>query len=155
MRDVSKYPPPSELLYHDPPMVLIDRFVSWLDDGAGVRCEVDILKDAMFADSKGVPSWVGIEYMAQTIGVYAGAHQFDEGLPPRIGFLLGSQNISLCCERFEFGTTLAVEARLTWNGGRVVQFDCAVFVKGLAEPMLQGCLNCLSPAENEVARGEY
>ncbi|MCK9523484.1 MAG: 3-hydroxylacyl-ACP dehydratase [Proteobacteria bacterium] len=150
MRDVSQYPPVVDLLYHEPPMVLVDRFVAWLDEGRGVRCEVDIREDALFAAPQGIPAWVGIEYMAQAIGVYSGAHEFDQGQSPRIGFLLGSQNISLNCDYFAFGTVLDVEVRLSWDGQKLVQFDCAIRQRGNDEVLVQGCLNCYAPDRDEI-----
>jgi predicted hotdog family 3-hydroxylacyl-ACP dehydratase len=150
MRDVAMFPPAGELLVHEPPMMLVDRFVAWLDDGNGVRCEVDICSDALFAETEGVPAWVGIEYMAQTIGIYSGAHQYAQGLPPRIGFLLGSQSISFNCDYFEFGTVVDVEARMSWNGGKLVQFDCAVKRHGSNDILVQGCLNCFAPDKDEI-----
>ena len=61
----------AELLPHDPPMVLIDKVLSY--DENSLVAEVAIRPDSAFCGANGVPGWVGIEYMAQAIAAHAGA----------------------------------------------------------------------------------
>ncbi len=45
----------------------------------------------MFCEPEGLPTWSSIELMAQTISAYAGYKGQTQGLPPKIGFLLGKR----------------------------------------------------------------
>lgn len=64
-------PPISELVMHAKPMLLIDRAMS--ADETSLTAEVDITANSMFCvPNKGVPSYVGIEYIAQTVAAYSG-----------------------------------------------------------------------------------
>ena len=60
----------TELLPHDPPMVLIDRVVSYQNDF--VHCQVTIHQDSPFCKNGSVPSYIGIEYMAQAAAAWNG-----------------------------------------------------------------------------------
>ena len=62
-----------KILPHKKPMILIDDVVGYNIGEGWLKSIVTINKDCTFYDEKlgGVPSVVGIEYMAQTIGCYA------------------------------------------------------------------------------------
>ncbi|HEY6527498.1 MAG TPA: hypothetical protein VIZ65_02305 [Cellvibrionaceae bacterium] len=81
--------PISHLLPHADPMVLIHGFVdqgeSWL------IAAVDLSRANVFSTPEGIPSYVALEYMAQTISAYAGSQNAARDLPPQIGFLLGTR----------------------------------------------------------------
>ena len=64
------YPPIVELVPHRPPMLLLDRVLSY--DGECVVCETVLEHDSPFVEQGHVPALVGIEYMAQTIAAGAG-----------------------------------------------------------------------------------
>ncbi|MEL7448023.1 MAG: 3-hydroxydecanoyl-ACP dehydratase, partial [Pseudomonadota bacterium] len=56
----------------------------------------------------GVPSWVGIEYMAQTVAVLAGSQASDEGDGAPLGYLLGTRRYTCETPWFTDGTVLRV-----------------------------------------------
>src|ERR1051325_2359742 len=64
------FPDIRSLLPHTGRMVLLDRVIA--ADADNLCAEVTIRRDSVFFDGSGVGAWVGIEYMAQTIGAYAG-----------------------------------------------------------------------------------
>ena len=78
------------VLPHAAPMILIDEAVRTGD--AAAESTVHVTEDAMFYDAEagGVPSYVGIEYIAQTVAAHAGAAAVANGDPVRVGFLLGT-----------------------------------------------------------------
>ena len=55
---------------HRGAMLLIDRLVS--ADAEGAVAEVIVPRDGLFLQDAGMPSWVGLEYMAQTVAAWAG-----------------------------------------------------------------------------------
>ena len=71
------YPPIVELVPHRPPMLLLDRVLSY--DGECVVCETVLEPESPFVDEGEVPAIVGIEYMAQTIAAGAGLSRARKG----------------------------------------------------------------------------
>lgn len=130
----------TELVPHRPPMLLLDRLLAWDDEK--VRCEVRIDAASPFferatspvttsapssaAEAGLVPAVVGIEYMAQTVAVFAGLRARASGAAPRIGFLLGCRELLLFAEGFSAGDVLVVEARHVWGESEVGSFACQV-----------------------------
>lgn len=99
------------LLPHAAPMILIDRVVAigetWLE------AEVFINEQTVFAEAgRGVPAWVGIEYMAQSIAAWSGYGAHSQGGLPQFGFLLGSRKYQASTPWFAFGSTLTVRVEL-------------------------------------------
>ncbi len=76
------YFPTCELIPHSEPMILIDELVEATSDHASAK--VTIREDSMFSNAAGgVPAWIGIEYMAQTVSAFAGMEANRRGLPVR------------------------------------------------------------------------
>jgi len=113
----------AELVPHAGRMSLLSRVVAY--DEGWLLAEIDIDSDSMFADDRGVPAWVGLEYMAQAIAAYAGLQERIQGGVPKIGFLLGSRNYSSSGDYFARGETFQVKVVLDMvadNGLNV--FNC-------------------------------
>jgi predicted hotdog family 3-hydroxylacyl-ACP dehydratase len=110
-------------------MRLLDRLIE-VDDDRAVT-EVDVPLDGLFVQDGAVPVWVGIEYMAQTVSVWAGARAMRRGGSPRIGFLLGSRRYEARCPSFPGGTTLRIETRCEMMGDNGLgMFDCRIVLEG-------------------------
>lgn len=114
---------------HRGAMRLIDRVVSVDADHA--VAEVDVPFDGLFVREGEVPSWVGIEYMAQTVSAWAGARARTQGGPPRPGLLLGSRHYEVRRGGFPCGARLRIEARCELMGANGLgQFDCRIQMDG-------------------------
>jgi predicted hotdog family 3-hydroxylacyl-ACP dehydratase len=134
---VTSYPPIVELVPHRPPMLLLDRVLSY--DGERVVCETVLGPDSPFAEQGEVPAVVGIEYMAQTIAAGAGLSARDKGdQAGRTGFLLGCRNLSIAVDSFQVGDRLTIEARRTWGENQIGSFACKV-QRG-SEVLVEGAL---------------
>lgn len=141
----SRFPPVSELLPHRGRMLLLDEVVA---SGPGfVSCRVSIRPDSVFLEGGGVPSLVAIEYMAQTIAAYAGLQARSQGLPVRIGYLLGTRELALDVDFFRVGDELLVEAHHQFGDERIGAFDCRVVVGG--HVVAAGRLNVYLGGEEE------
>jgi len=77
----------------------------------------------------GVPAYVGLEYMAQTVAAYDGAKRASAGAAPALGFLLGTRNYEARRDHFAPGETLVVTARITVSQHPVAAFDCTISIK--------------------------
>lgn len=116
-----------ELIAHREPMILISRLVS--HDESSALCEVDISDTSLFYQqhNDGVASYVGIEYMAQSIAAFAGAKALSRGESVEIGFLLGSRKYQTFDALFNNNTTyqITVEQLFQEDNGLSV-FDCKI-----------------------------
>jgi predicted hotdog family 3-hydroxylacyl-ACP dehydratase len=136
------FPPISELVAQTGPMRLLDRVLD--HHGDATRCAVDPARSVLFLDARGrVPSWVGIEYMAQCAAAHGGLVARRSGEAPRPGLFLGARRIVFRCDGFEPGHRLEVTARLVAgrSGGRA--FECAVLDPARDEPLVEGRLNVM------------
>lgn len=123
MMDVADIPV-QELLPHGPEMILIDRLIS-SEPSRSVGL-VDVGPGSMFAYGTGVPVWVGIEYMAQTIAARAGYEARQRGEAPPIGFLLGTRSFRCSVTQFDFGTRLRVVVEPLFVELGLGAFDCRI-----------------------------
>lgn len=117
-------PPIADLLAHGPGFRLLDRMLGHDEESA--TCEVVIRRDSPFSDgATGVPAWVGIEYMAQAVGVLTSLRRLRQGRAVQIGFLLGARQYESSEPFFPIGATLTVRARqLVRDSDGVGAFDC-------------------------------
>jgi predicted hotdog family 3-hydroxylacyl-ACP dehydratase len=110
----------AEVVPHTQPMVLLDDIEARGDDY--VTASVVLSPESPFAEDSGVPAWVGIEYMAQTIAAFSGVGAREQGLPIKMGFLVGSRSYKSSVSEFPFGTRLFVHAE------QIIQGDNGLFV---------------------------
>jgi predicted hotdog family 3-hydroxylacyl-ACP dehydratase len=119
------FPAVADLLPHGAPMVLLDDVLD--DTDASLTACVTIRPDSQFAVAgEGVPAHVGIEYMAQACGAFAGLAAHRNGLPVRLGFLLGTRRYHASVPWFRVGWRLAVTMTVVFREGQMGVFDCRV-----------------------------
>jgi predicted hotdog family 3-hydroxylacyl-ACP dehydratase len=114
----------AELLPHGPGMVLLDRMLGVGPDWG--EAEVTIRRDSRFSDgTAGVPGYVGIEYMAQTLAAFAGAQRLERGQPVQIALLLGTRRYESQVGWFAPGWTLTARVtQLLHTADGVSAFAC-------------------------------
>ncbi|MCZ6618692.1 MAG: 3-hydroxylacyl-ACP dehydratase [Gammaproteobacteria bacterium] len=96
-----------ELLPHAHPMILIDT-ISEPDPGS-LSSTVRISEDCPFYQAPGgVPSYVGIEYIAQTVAALAGLKARRAGREVALGFLLGTRRLQATVPYFVLGSELSI-----------------------------------------------
>ncbi len=96
-------------------------------DDERVVARVRVPAQGLFNGADGVPAWVGIEYMAQTVAAWSGARARAGGGSPRIGYLLGSRRYEATVPAFAAGAELTVHAQcelMADNG--LGMFDCRI-----------------------------
>jgi len=143
-------PPISELVMHAKPMLLIDRAV--IATETSMTAEIDISANSMFCvPSKGVPGYVGIEYIAQTVAAYSGwrVRKANPEAVPRVGYLLGSRKVTLSREWFPLHHTLSVYVSNVFEDGEMGVFDGEI---RLGEEILVAArINVYQPKDNETS----
>ena len=105
--------PVNDLVPHRPPMSLLDEVLSCSEQV--VRCAVTIRTDDLFVEEGSVDAVLALEYMAQCAAVYGGLQRRAEGLPVKVGFLVGCPQMTLSRARFDVGTRLIVESTVVWT----------------------------------------
>lgn len=122
-------PQPAEVCTpHRGAMLLIDAMLS--ADGEVARSETVIRADNIFFQhGRGVPGYVGFEFMAQTVNAFDGWKRIERGKAPTIGFLLGCRSYKCDVAYFEEGGRFITEVRSLLKNpeDEMVSFDCRIF----------------------------
>lgn len=143
----------ADVLPHEGRMRLLDELI---DQGPEhIVCAVTIDSNTMFCDgTRGVPAWVGLEYMAQTVCAYSGVDEVRAGLRPSIGLLLGTRSYRSEVEWFALGTRLIVRAELALRDENdLVAFDCTIHAGD--RQLARGDVKAYRPKDvRAVVRGE-
>jgi predicted hotdog family 3-hydroxylacyl-ACP dehydratase len=118
------------VLAHEAPMILIDSLSHYSEENA--CCTVTITEHSPFYNAAigGVPSYIGVEYMAQSIAAYAGALANDSGQAIKIGFLIGSRKYKTHHSVFKNNNTLAIKVqKLYQEESGLSVFDCQIWAE--------------------------
>lgn len=135
--------PVRELLPHEPPMVLLDKVISC--EGSSLVAEVVISRESMFCDESGVPGWVGIEYMAQSVAAHAGALARERGDEPAIGYLLGTRSYKSAVSAFPIGSLLTIVVEPLFVEIGLGAFACRIDMGGT---VAEATINVYQPGDN-------
>jgi len=131
----------ANLLPHAPPMILLDDIIAHEENFVHTR--VRIREGLPFFKNGGVPSYIALEYMAQTIGVWKGFLSQEHNQKPQIGFLIGSRQLILNTPFFKEGAILDVYGEPKYNDGEMASFEC--WVESQGQRFAQATLNVFQP----------
>ena len=118
--------PIEELLSHQDPMIFIDRVVE--SDQTGLLAEIRIKPGVpLFQEGIGVPAWVGLEYMAQSIAALSGLRAKKDEEDVRLGLLIGCRNYVSDVSVFPDGADLKIRVtELDVLDKSLGAFDCTL-----------------------------
>ena len=142
----SAYDPIETLLPHDRPMILIDRVINFREDY--IHASVRIHENSPFLEQGEVPSYVSLEYMAQTVGAWNGLLARQNNTAPKIGFLLGTRQLTLDIPSFKVGDDLEVYGEAKYNDEEMASFECWVEVE--KSRVAHAILNVYKPKTVEI-----
>jgi predicted hotdog family 3-hydroxylacyl-ACP dehydratase len=109
-----KHWPIAEVLPHAGEMILLDAVDGYDDES--IVCLRKVMPGTPFTDEHGnLPTWTGLELMAQTIAAWSGCQARDAGQPVRLGFLLSSRLYTCNADTFSAGSALRIEAVRTFS----------------------------------------
>ncbi len=119
------------LIPHREPMQLIQEIVELEAKASCTRITID-KRCTFFEIGKGVPVWIGLEYMGQTAALIAG-YQVQQGLAKAsLGFLLGTRRYTANVEYFAPDQVLIVSAKQSAHvGENLATFDCVIHSDGI------------------------
>jgi predicted hotdog family 3-hydroxylacyl-ACP dehydratase len=138
--------PFGELLPHGPEMTVIDRLVEYSPQRSVAT--VTVTERSAFFAGTGVPAWVGIEYMAQTIAAQAGYEARLRGERPVVGFLLGTRAFRSELPEFPLGTMLTITVEAMVADARLGAFKCSIATDRV---IATAVVNTYQPAAHELA----
>lgn len=115
-----------EFLPHRQPMLLINDIVDISQSASSAMTYIDS-EAPFFECDKGVPAYIGLEYMGQTAALIAG-YQLKHGLvEPHLGFLLGTRAYKSAVAYFKVGSVLVIECKeKAVVGDSLATFDCSI-----------------------------
>lgn len=116
-----------DVLPHDAPMILLDELISF-DEESGTCSHIISDTSLLFDENlQGVPSYVGIEYMAQSIAAYANANEILNGRAVEIGFLVSTRKYKCDSSVFKKGMKLIIMVnKLYRDDSGLSAFDCSI-----------------------------
>jgi predicted hotdog family 3-hydroxylacyl-ACP dehydratase len=93
-----------------------------------------------------VPSYVSIEYMAQSIAAFANANEKDQGGEVAIGFLVSSRKLKVLVSELTLGMRLMVTVeQLYAEESGLSAFDC--FMEHDGERIAEAKINIFQPQD--------
>lgn len=116
-----------DVVPHEHPMILVDQLVAYSNSAA--HCTITIHEKSNFYNNvkQSVPSYVAIEYMAQSIAAFANANEKDQGGEVAIGFLVSSRKLKVFVKEFTLGMQLNVFVeQLYVEDSGLSAFDCYI-----------------------------
>ena len=119
-----KYPV-LDLVPHGSSVVALDTIESYSDHT--MVASLTINEKSFLYEEFGVPTWMGVEYMGQTIAAYAGAKARTENKPVKIGFLVGTRRFESPVSHFELGSKLLISVEEIINNAQGLHvFSCKI-----------------------------
>lgn len=138
-------------------MVLIDRVLDYGDDflvgEAMVHANHILLANGV------LPTYTGIEIMAQGVAAWAGCHKQEKAVEQqkqaqvRLGYLLGTRKLHIYQPSIEIGTRLEIVVKMSIQDATGFGvFDCRLSDKQSKKVLLEGALNVFSPKDGKVTK---
>ncbi len=140
---------PSEVLPHGAPMILISSIESYDLDECSLISTINVSKDDIFFDKNldGVPPYVALEYMAQTIGCFAGILERQRGIAPKVGFVVGTRSMGIYVDKFCENKSYSVFVKQVFLDDGLASFDCSVFCKETSQCCSKAIVNVYLPED--------
>ena len=147
-----------KLLPHKPPMIFLSG-VSSIDFDKGELVAWFEVKESDVGycpKMKGVPGYAALEYMAQAVGCFVGAHDLkeDPNGVPGAGFVLGTRSLDVHTEVFGLSQRYFVRVSALFCDESIASFDCVVY-NDKQETLATALLNAYRPESMADFMKEY
>ncbi|MDR2741602.1 MAG: 3-hydroxylacyl-ACP dehydratase [Treponema sp.] len=115
------------LVPHKGKMLLLSRIIDYDLEKRTLKSEYDIGPSCIFYDSDlgGVPSWVGFEFMAQSISSLSGFTSRIKGEPPKAGVIMSISNIDFFYPVFTSKAVIEIVEDVQLD--KIFTFNCSVY----------------------------
>lgn len=135
------------LVPHRGKMMLLSRVKKYNLMEKSIEVEYDITEDCLFYDDKeeGVPSWVGFEFIAQSISAYIGIRDRENGIPPKEGYILGISHMNIGLTFLRRNSIITISSRELEGMDPVYVFEGEIFLNG--QEVLSGKVTVMEVSE--------
>lgn len=127
------YKTPEELLPHDHPMIVISEVENVDLKSGNLTARADIKKtDILYQPHiNGVPTYSALEYMAQTIGCFAGYYdlEINPNKKPAVGFLLGTKKMEVFTPVLNVDESYFIKVQELFMEENLASFECSMYNK--------------------------
>jgi predicted hotdog family 3-hydroxylacyl-ACP dehydratase len=115
------------LVPHKGKMLLLSRIIDYDLEKRTLKSEYDIEPSCIFYDSDlgGVPSWVGFEFMAQSISALSGFTSKMKGEPPKVGVIMSVSNIDIFYPVIVSKAVIEIAEEVQLD--KIFTFNCSVY----------------------------
>jgi len=139
--------PLSSLLPHAGTMIVLDEVCEFDDEHLVARTNV---KPGPYSLSDGaLPSWLGLELMAQAVAAWAGCQARQAGQPPKLGFLLGTRRYESHTGKLPLGAALTITAKRSFvDESGLGSFECSLHEE--AQLLAAARLSIYQPPDSEA-----
>ena len=123
------------ILPHRGKMLLLSKINNYnLKEGI-IETEYHVTDKCIFYDSEisGIPTWVGFEFIAQSIAAFAGIRDSlnSSGTSlPKIGFILAVSKVQIDLPFFKSGSIITIKAKEMENMAPVYVFEGEIYLDG-------------------------
>lgn len=130
-------------------MLLLDCLLH--ADAESAVARVTVPRDGLFLQDAGMPTWVGVEYMAQAVAAWAGWQAVQALQPVKLGFLLGTRKYQAYCSHFAPGMVLEVQVRSELIGENGLgMFECQIRQQGSEQVLAQARISVYEPEDGSA-----
>jgi len=138
---------PGSIVPHKGKMLLLSRIIDYDLEEQTLSAEYDITEDCIFYNPaiKGVPAWVGIEFIAQAISALSGIRGHMSGEDPKVGYILSVSSMQIDNHFFKAGNTVQINVKESGSMDQVYNFEGAVLLEG--KKVLDGKLTVIETTD--------
>lgn len=140
----------AEVLPHTGSMLLLDEVVNF--DERELTAALTVKESSTFFQDGGVPSWVGIEYMAQAVAAWSGILDAEKDKGPKVGFLLAVREYDSEVPLFALNARLEVRVRAVDKHGPMGVFEGEIAVGG--RTVARGSLSVYEGEPPKASKGD-
>jgi predicted hotdog family 3-hydroxylacyl-ACP dehydratase len=113
-------------------MFLLSRVTAYDTIKRSLSAEYDITPDCLFYDpaQRGVPGWVGFEFIAQSIACLSGITSRERREPPKMGCILSISTVEILRSLLNAGITVRIDVEEDYAADGISTFNGIVFLDG-------------------------
>ena len=115
-----------ELLPHRPPLVMIRDGEDLAEGEAAARAVTSSENYCFDPEIGGVPAAAALEFMAQTMALAVGLRRRRAGLPPAVGYVLGSRRLTVGVPVFRSDGDYRITAKCEFSDEEYGSFVCRI-----------------------------
>ena len=125
---------------HKNKMLLIDGIENIDFENKTIIAFATINEDNIFYEADGIPSYIFIEYVAQTCAAYNSYNQIqNNNEKEKIGFILNIKSANCYKDKVASGETIYIKAKETLRDSNIAYYDGEVFYNNQDNDKITDC----------------